>query len=86
MLRSSSICISFLYKYLTSDSESISNKDGGDVLIKRVQKMNCLVDVFQSYGGVLAKLSQMLSFENEKTSTIPPRTENSPGSVTKSTR
>lgn len=66
MLRSSSICISFLYKYLTTDSESVTNKDGGDVLIKRVQKMNCLVEVFQSYGGVLAKLSQMLSFENEK--------------------
>ena len=66
MLRSSSICISFLYKYLTSDSESVSNQNGGDDLIKRSQKMNCLVDVFQSYGGVLAKLSQMLSFENEK--------------------
>jgi len=66
MLRSSSICISFLYKYLTSDSHPVSNENGGDELIKRGQKMNCLVEVFQSYGGVLAKLSQMLSFENEK--------------------
>jgi predicted unusual protein kinase regulating ubiquinone biosynthesis (AarF/ABC1/UbiB family) len=66
MLRSSSICISFLYKYLTSESEAVSDEKGCREHMKRFHKINCLVDVFQSYGGVLAKLSQLLSFENEK--------------------
>lgn len=65
MLRSSSICISFLYNYLTSESVPSEN-EGGDALIKKGHKLKCLADTFASYGGVLAKLSQILCFEHEK--------------------
>jgi len=62
MLRSGSICISFLYKYLTSENNT---ENTGDELIKRGTKLKCLTDTFQSYGGVLSKLSQILSVEDQ---------------------
>lgn len=61
MIRSGSICISFLYKYLLSESET----NNGDELIKKSNKLKCLSDIFASYGGVLAKLSQILCLENQ---------------------
>ena len=64
MLRSGTICVSFLYKYLTSDSEY--KDDNGQVLNKKAQKLRCLSDTFQSYGGVLSKLSQMLCLNDYK--------------------
>lgn len=66
MLRSSSICMSFLYNYLTSDSECTDKN--GNVLDKKCQKLRCLSDTLQSYGGVLSKLSQMLSLNDENSS------------------
>ena len=60
MLRSGSICISFLYKYLTSENKT-ENEEGYKTLEKRSDKLKCLSDTFQNYGGVLAKLSQILS-------------------------
>ena len=60
MLRSGSICISFLYKYLTSENNT-ENEEGYKTLEKRSDKLKCLSDTFQNYGGVLAKLSQILS-------------------------
>lgn len=67
MLRSSSICASFMYNYLVSDSEC---KDkNGNPLDKKCQKLRCLSDTLQSYGGVLSKLSQMLSL-NDQDSTV----------------
>ena len=62
MLRSGSICISFLYNYLLSDA----NLSGNDRVNKNHQKLKCLSDTFSSYGGVLAKLSQILCFEDGK--------------------
>jgi len=62
MLRSGSICVSLLYNYLLSDS----NEKGNDGLVNRHTKLERIADVFASYGGVLAKLSQILSFYNEK--------------------
>lgn len=62
MLRSGSICLSFLYKYLTSEN---NDENTGDELIKRGTKLKCLTDTFQSYGGVLSKLSQLLSVEDQ---------------------
>ena len=67
MLRSTSICASFLYNYLLSDSQ-YKDKDG-NVLDKKCQKLRCLSDTLQSYGGVLSKLSQMLSL-NDETSNV----------------
>jgi predicted unusual protein kinase regulating ubiquinone biosynthesis (AarF/ABC1/UbiB family) len=67
MLRSSSICTSFLYNYLISDSEC--NDENGKPLDKKCQKLRCLSDTLESYGGVLSKLSQMLSL-NDQNSTV----------------
>lgn len=66
MLRSTSICASFLYNYLTSDSECV-DKDG-NILDKKCQKLRCLSDTLQSYGGILSKLSQILSLNDENSS------------------
>lgn len=63
MLRSGSICLSFMYNYLLSDSE-YKDPDSGMTLNKKSHKLRCLSDTFQSYGGVLSKLSQMLSFND----------------------
>ena len=67
MLRSGSICISFLYKYLMSDNEinKEDDIDGNKNLIQKSSKLKCLADTFQSYGGVLAKLSQIVCYENQ---------------------
>lgn len=65
MIRSSSICMSFLYKYLMSES-GIDADTEGDKLIKKGNKLKCLSEVFSAYGGVLGKLSQILCLENEK--------------------
>jgi predicted unusual protein kinase regulating ubiquinone biosynthesis (AarF/ABC1/UbiB family) len=67
MLRSSSICASFLYNYLMSDSEC--KDENGQPLDKKCQKLRCLSDTLESYGGVLSKLSQMLSL-NDQNSTV----------------
>ena len=66
MLRSSSICASFLYNYLMSESEC---NDKSQSLDKKCQKLRCLSDTLESYGGVLSKLSQMLSL-NDQSNTI----------------
>lgn len=67
MLRSSSICASFLYNYLLSDSEC--KDENGNPLDKKCQKLRCLSDTLESYGGVLSKLSQILSL-NDQNSTV----------------
>jgi predicted unusual protein kinase regulating ubiquinone biosynthesis (AarF/ABC1/UbiB family) len=66
MLRSSSICISFLYNYLTSDSNCTD--ENGNVLDKKCQKLRCLSDTLQSYGGILSKISQLLSLNDQNNS------------------
>lgn len=69
MLRSGSICISFLYNYLLSEIQTNNNKtENGTTLINKVTKLECLASTFQSYGGVLAKLSQILSLDDGKSS------------------
>ena len=67
MLRSTSICAKFLYKYLLSDSECTDNN--GNSINKKAQKLRCLSDTLQSYGGVLSKISQILSL-NDKNSNV----------------
>lgn len=68
MLRSGSICISFLYKYLMTEDEIEKEEDSGKKLIKKSNKLKCMSDTFQSYGGVLAKLSQIVCYNNENNS------------------
>jgi predicted unusual protein kinase regulating ubiquinone biosynthesis (AarF/ABC1/UbiB family) len=66
MIRSGTICASFLYNYLMSDSES--KDDNGNTLTKHCQKLRCLSDTLQSYGGVMSKLSQLLSLGDQNSS------------------
>lgn len=62
MLRSSSICTSFLYNYLVSSDD----KDkGGDKLTKDAKRLRCLSNTLKDYGGVLSKLSQILCLDDK---------------------
>ncbi len=63
MIRSGSVCLSFLYKYLMT--ESSEDSDGGNKIIEQGQKLKILSDVFASYGGILAKIAQIISLEDE---------------------
>jgi ubiquinone biosynthesis protein len=62
MLRSSSICATFLYNYLIVDKET-KDKNGVN-LDKNIKKLQCMADTLASYGGVLSKLSQILSLND----------------------
>jgi len=64
MIRSGKICISFLYRYLTVEKEK-SDMKGGELLLKKYDKIECLKDTFTSFGGILAKISQMLCLDDE---------------------
>lgn len=66
MIRSGGICANFIYSYLTSSARSVS-KNGGDELVESGHRLMCLSDTLASYGGVLSKISQLLSLENENT-------------------
>ena len=55
--------MSFLYRYLLSETEV--NEKGGDELVKKGTKLKCLADTFSSYGGILAKLSQLICLESQ---------------------
>lgn len=59
--------MSFLYKYLTNENK-IDNEKGGNALIKRHNNLKILSETFSSYGGVLAKLSQIMCFEEQNNS------------------
>ena len=67
MIRSTSICATFIYKYLMSGSDSTD--ENGKIIDKDVQKLRCLSNTLQNYGGVLSKLSQILSL-NDKNSSV----------------
>lgn len=60
MLRTGSICISFLYNYLASEMKN--NKD--DDLTKKSTKLKCLASTFADSGGILSKLSQLIAYEH----------------------
>lgn len=68
MLRTSAICTSFLYNYLTSDNDPANKND--DPFFKQCKKLRCLSDTLESYGGVLSKLSQMLSMDDQNSTTF----------------
>jgi len=65
MLRTGSICASFLYKYFTTDDENDENgEDKSDIEFKKKKfKIKCLSDVFADCGGVLSKISQIMSMD-----------------------
>jgi predicted unusual protein kinase regulating ubiquinone biosynthesis (AarF/ABC1/UbiB family) len=59
MLRSSSICASFIYNYLKKESNH------SDSLDTKCDKIKSLSHTFQNHGGVLSKLSQILSLDDQ---------------------
>ena len=61
MLRTGSVCMSFLYNSLTYESKE---DESSTLLNKRCRKLRCLSDTLQNYGGVLSKISQMLSLDD----------------------
>ena len=65
MIRSGGICMSFIYNYLMTTKNP--SQSGGDELLDKGQRLMCLADTFASYGGILAKISQLLCLENQET-------------------
>ena len=72
MLRTGSICASFLYKYLTTNDKEKNGKDTEDYVEdvdedndfkKKKFKIKCLSDVFADCGGILSKISQILCMD-----------------------
>jgi predicted unusual protein kinase regulating ubiquinone biosynthesis (AarF/ABC1/UbiB family) len=65
MIRTGTICLSFIYNYLksqhTSSSSSDDNKHNDD-LGKKAHTLKCLKETFENYGGVFSKLAQLLCF------------------------
>ena len=63
MIRTGTICASFLYKYFTTENktENISNEDVE--FRKKKFKIKCLSDVFADCGGILSKMSQIISMD-----------------------
>lgn len=59
MIRTGKMCVSFLFKYMTSVSD---NDD--DPLKAKSNKLRCLSDVFSNYGGVFSKISQLLCYND----------------------
>jgi len=60
LFKSGDICMKFLYNYLTNEQTDANNLTG------KALKMKLLADIFASYGGVLAKISQILCIEDGK--------------------
>ena len=63
MLRTGSICASFLYKYFTTDVKDDGNEKDDINFKKKKLKIKCLSDVFADCGGVLSKISQIMSMD-----------------------
>lgn len=62
MLRSGSVFMSFLYNSLTYESKE---DESSSLLKKKSRKLKCFSDTLQNYGGVLSKISQMLSLDDQ---------------------
>jgi predicted unusual protein kinase regulating ubiquinone biosynthesis (AarF/ABC1/UbiB family) len=63
MIRTSSICLSYVYRYLTD--KTLKEDTGSDVENKCVQ-LRCLSKTLEKYGGVLSKISQLLSINDSE--------------------
>ena len=71
MIRSGKICLSLLYNYLLSPSNSKNkNSDGSEELYDKKDKLKSISKVFENYGGILAKLSQLLCMDDQNNSSF----------------
>ena len=62
MLRTTGICLSLLYDYMLSNNNEINEND---ILKAKNDKLKSLISVFNKYGGVLSKIAQIVSTDNE---------------------
>ena len=62
MIRTGTICLSFICNYLKSQNTSSTEDD--DKLGKKAHTLKCLKETFENYGGVFSKLAQLLCFED----------------------
>lgn len=65
MIRTGTICASYLYKYFTTeDNSGDDNDDGEHIKFKKKKfKIKCLSDVFADCGGILSKISQIINMD-----------------------
>lgn len=62
MLRTSSICTNFIYNYIVNDCEYKKDDTESD---KKAKRLRHVLNELKSYGGVLSKLSQIISMGDE---------------------
>ena len=68
MIRSGKICLSLIYNYLLAPKDS--DKDSTTEFNNRNNKLKSVTKVFENYGGVLAKISQILSIDDANSTTF----------------
>jgi predicted unusual protein kinase regulating ubiquinone biosynthesis (AarF/ABC1/UbiB family) len=56
LAKASEICMKFMYNYLTASNDT--------TLTGKANQVKCLSQVFANYGGILAKISQMICIED----------------------
>ena len=66
MIRHGKICLSLLYNYLLTPTTT--KESGYDTLSSKHNKLKSISNVLQNYGGVLAKLSQILCIDDQDNS------------------
>jgi predicted unusual protein kinase regulating ubiquinone biosynthesis (AarF/ABC1/UbiB family) len=69
MIRHGKICLSLLYNYLLTPSKS-KESDGYNTLSSKSNKLKSISNILQNYGGVLAKLSQILCIDDQDNSSF----------------
>ena len=69
MIRSGKICLSLLYNCLSTPKHK--NEDNSDdEFLNKKNKLKTISKVFENYGGVLAKLSQLLCMDEQNDSSF----------------
>jgi len=70
MIRHGKICLSLLYNCLLSPPETKKKDSGYETLSSRTDKLASISNVLQNYGGVLAKISQILCIDDQENSSF----------------
>ena len=68
MLKTGSLGISYLYNLLTSKTEDSKTEKDDNELVKNAKKLRAMRSTLESQGGVFAKISQIISYDNSSSS------------------
>ena len=63
MIRHGKICLSLLYNCLLAPENKKKEESGYETLSSKSDKLASISNVLQNYGGVLAKISQILCID-----------------------